>query len=290
VLLLRSIQAISVRTPRIAPGRYQKFSSHHLQLWWLEQQADFVLKPLVKGLRSPVLFNWALKRLGADVHPKAFIAQSTEWYGPLSLISIGPEAVVQAGVQISSARWEGNEFILDTIRVGKKRGLGSRAMLAGGASLGHHSWLTPLSSLNTETEPNSQISGVPGSKAGNYQPPKTPDLAPSSALTDAVIDLRNVTTQFVLELSLVIVPGAFIALLTTWFLGFEALSKVNLDAKMLTARDLLVMSGAGVIGIWLGVLTSSLILCTFSGSPPLRRAGRAPPASEARWHAIGKPK
>jgi hypothetical protein len=78
-----------------------------------------------------------------------------------------------------------------------------------------------------------------------------------------VIDLRNVTTQFVLELGLVIVPGAFIALLTTWFLGFEALSKVNLDANMLTGRDLLVMSGAGVIGIWLGVLTSSLILCTF---------------------------
>jgi len=263
VLLLRSIQAISVRTPSIAPGRYQKFSSHHLQLWWLDQQADFVLKPLVKGLRSPVLFNWALKRLGADVHPKAFIAQSTEWYGPLSLISIGPEAVVQAGVQISSTRWEGSEFILDTIRVGEKARVGSRAMLAGGASLGHHSWLTPLSSLNTVTEPNSQISGVPGSKVGNYQPAKTPDLAPSSALTEAVIDLRNVTTQFVLELSLVIVPGAFIALLTTWFLGFEALSKVNLDAQRLTAPDLLVMSGAGVIGIWLGVLTSSLILCTF---------------------------
>jgi amino acid adenylation domain-containing protein len=125
VLLLRSIQAVSVRTPRIAPGRYQKFSSHHLQLWWLEQQADFVLKPLVKGLRSPVLFNWALKRLGADVHPKAFIAQSTEWYGPLSLISIGPEAVVQAGVQISSARWERSEFILDTIHVGEKRASGA---------------------------------------------------------------------------------------------------------------------------------------------------------------------
>ena len=70
VLLLRSVQAVTVRTPRIAPGRYQKFSSDHLQMWWIEQQTDFVLKPLVSGLRSPVLFNWALKRLGADVHPK----------------------------------------------------------------------------------------------------------------------------------------------------------------------------------------------------------------------------
>jgi len=88
-----------------------------------------------------VLFNWALKTLGADIHPKAFIAQSTEWYGPLSLISIGPEAVVQAGVQISSARWEGNDFVLDTIQVGQQARVGSRSMLAGGASLGHHSWL-----------------------------------------------------------------------------------------------------------------------------------------------------
>ena len=263
VLLLRSLQAVTVSAPPMIPGRYKKFSSHHLQLWWLEQQADFVLKPLVKGLRSPVLFNWALKRLGADIHPKAFIAQSTEWYGPLSLISIGQEAVIQAGVQISSARWQGDNFVLDTIRVGHKARVGSRAMLAGGASLERHSWLTPLSSLDTETEPNSQISGVPGTKAGNYRPPKTPDLAPTSALTDALIDLRNVATQFALELALVIVPGAFIALLTTWFLGFDALSKVNLDANMLTGRDLLVMSGAGVIGIWLGVLASSLILCTF---------------------------
>jgi len=263
VLLLRSIQAVTVRAPPMTPGRYTKFSSHHLQLWWLEQQADFVLKPLVKGLRSPVLFNWALKRLGADIHPKAFIAQSTEWYGPLSLISIGPEAVIQAGVQMSSARWEGSDFILDTIRVGHKARVGSRAMLSVGASLGPHSWLTPLSCLDTETEPNSQISGVPGTKAGNYRPPKTPDLAATAALTDALIDLRNVAIQFALEVLLVIVPGAFIALLTTWFLGFDVLSKVNLDANMLTGRDLLVMSGAGVIGIWLGVLTSSLILCTF---------------------------
>ena len=266
VLLLRIVQAATVRAPAMSPGRYRKFSSHHLQLWWLEQQADFVLKPLVKGLRSPVLFNWALKRLGANIHPSAFIAQSTEWYGPLSLISIGPEAVIQAGVQMSSARWEGNDFVLDTIHVGHKARVGSRAMLSGGASLGHHSWLTPLSSLNTETEANSQISGVPGTKAGNYQPPKTPktpSYAPTAPFTEAVIDLRNVATQFALELALVIVPGAFIALLTTWFLGFDALSKVNLDTNVLTARDLLVMSGAGVIGIWLGVLTSSLILCAF---------------------------
>ena len=75
--------------PNIAPGVTKNSPVIILQLWWLEQQTDFVLKPLVSGLRSPVLFNWALKRLGAENHPKAFIAQSTEWYGPLSLISIG---------------------------------------------------------------------------------------------------------------------------------------------------------------------------------------------------------
>ena len=263
VLMLRGIQAATLRVPSMNPGRYPKFSSHHLQLWWLEQQADFVLKPLVTGLRSPVLFNWALNRLGADIHPKAFIAQSTEWYGPLSLISIGPEAVVQAGAQISTARWEGNDFVLSTIQVGPKARVGTRAMLAGGAALGHHSWLTPLSSLDTETEPYSQISGVPGVKAGNYQPPRTPEITPASSLTEVALDLRNIATQFVLELVLVIMPGAFIALLTTWFLGFDALSKVNLDANVVTPRDLLVMSGSGVIGIWLGVLTSSMIVCTF---------------------------
>ncbi len=96
VLLLRYLERILFGGAELNPGRYLKFSSQHLKLWWLEQQTDFVLKPLVNGLRSPVLFNWALRRLGANIHSQAFIAQSTEWYGPLTLITIARGAVVQA--------------------------------------------------------------------------------------------------------------------------------------------------------------------------------------------------
>ena len=263
VRLLRLIQIAFSGTATLAPGRYRKFSSDHLLLWWLEQQTDFVLKPLVSGLRSPVLFNWALKRLGGEIDAGAYIAQSTEWYGPLSLITIEQNAVIQAGVQISTVRWEGDCFVLSEIRVGSGARVGSRAMLSGGAALGAQSWLTPLSSLDTACTAHQQIDGVPGQAVGAYRPPRVPaDSARSGPLT-MMLDARNVLLQLALELLLVIIPGAFIALLTTWLLGFEALSKVNLDSTALTASDLLTMSGAGVIGIWLGVLSSSLILCLF---------------------------
>ena len=263
VLLLRWTQHIVGMQWQMAPGRYQKFSSHHLQMWWLEQQTDFVLKPLVNGLRSPILFNWVLKRLGGQIDPHAYIAQSTEWYGPLSLITIERDAVIQAATQISSVTWQGEQFDLQEIVVKEGARVGSRAMLAGGATLGSRSWLTPLASLATPQGDAQHISGVPGQSVGTYSPPKMPQYRESAGLSKLAIDGRNVGIQLLLELALVIIPGAFIALLTTWLLGFKALSKINIDAQTVVASDLLVMSASGVIGIWLGVLSSSLILCLF---------------------------
>ena len=112
VVLLRLIQRGNGIEATLEPGRYQKYSRHHLQVWWMEQQAGFVLRPLVNGLRSPNLFNWALRRLGAHIHPGTFIAQSTEWYGPLSLMTIEEGAVIQAGAQISTIEWESSVFTL----------------------------------------------------------------------------------------------------------------------------------------------------------------------------------
>jgi len=268
VKFLRALQRQLAMSPSLSPGHYRKFSSHHLQLWWIEQQADFVLKPLVNGLRSPILFNWALAQLGGKIHPGAFIAQSTEWYGPLSLISIGEGAVIQAGAQLSSVRWQGDTFVLDTIRIDEKARVGARALVGGGASLGRAAWLTPLSSLDTQAAERTQVSGVPGRVVGGYQRPRTPATKTVARTAALLLDARNVLVQLLLELALIIIPGGFISLIATYFLGFDALSKVNLDAGLLTFSDILRMVVAGVAGIWLGVLTSSLILCFFLRATP----------------------
>ena len=103
--------------PEIAPGRYQKFSAQHLQLWWAEQQADFVIRPLSKGLRSQLLYNWMLRELGANVHASANISQSTEWFGPLSLLTVERNAIVQAGAQISMVVWEGQHCTVNAVHI-----------------------------------------------------------------------------------------------------------------------------------------------------------------------------
>ena len=268
VLLLRYGEKMLLGDAHLTPGRYLKFSSQHLKLWWLEQQTDFVLKPLVNGLRSPILFVWALRRLGANIHNQAFIAQSTEWFGPLSLITIAQGAVVQAGAQISSVSWEGQNFVLDTIHIGAGVRVGSRSMVSGGASLGDGSWLTPLSELSTACGPHSQIDGVPGQVVGEYRPPKMPRQEQSPPVLSALLDIRNMAIQFCLEIALVILPGAAIALLTTLAVGFDALSKVNLEQQSLAFTDILVMSGSGILGLWLGALVASIILCVFLRATP----------------------
>ena len=263
VVFLHLIQVVMGLEATLEPGRYQKYSRHHLQVWWLEQQAGFVLRPLVNGLRSPTLFNWALRRLGAHIHPGAFIAQSTEWYGPLSLMTIEEGAVIQAGAQISTIEWESSLFTLKAIHIGPRARVGSRAMVSAGGILAEGSWLTPLSSLQGACDAYSQISGVPGSPVGKLHPVKTPDHPKRNRLIMAAIDVRNVLLQLALELSLVVIPGAFIALIASFFLGLDALNTLSVDDTALTLSGLLAIGGAGIAGIWIGVLSSSLLICLF---------------------------
>jgi len=263
VVLLRLIQRGMAVEATLEPGRYQKYSSHHLQVWWMEQQAGFVLRPLVNGLRSPNLFNWALRRLGAHIHPGTFIAQSTEWYGPLSLMTIEEGAVIQAGAQISTIEWESSVFTLKPIHIGPRARVGSRAMVSAGGTLGEGSWLTPLSSLQNACDAYSQVSGVPGAVVGTFHQVKTPHQPQRSGLIMAAIDVRNVLLQLALELSLVVIPGAFIALIASFFLGLDALNTLNVDDAALTLGGILKIGGAGIAGIWIGVLSSSLLLCLF---------------------------
>ena len=174
----------------------------------------------MNGLRSPNLFNWALRRLGAHIHPGTFIAQSTEWYGPLSLMTIEEGAVIQAGAQISTIEWESSVFTLKPIHIGPRARVGSRAMVSAGGTLGEGSWLTPLSSLQNACDAYSQVSGVPGRRGGHVSSSENAHQPQRSGLIMAAIDVRNVLLQLALELSLVVIPGAFIALIASFFLGW----------------------------------------------------------------------
>ena len=254
----------------IAPGRYQKFSAQHLQLWWAEQQADFVIRPLSKGLRSQLLYNWMLRELGANVHASANISQSTEWLGPLSLLTVERNAIVQAGAQISMVVWEGEHCTVNAVHICAAARVGSRGMLYSGAYLGANSWLTPMSSLSAITGENVQVDGVPGRVVGAAQPFTVPQSTNMGPFKSGITDARNVFFQMVLELALIILPGSAIALVSTYVLGFDAFSKAASGIEQVSWPDLLAVAGAGTVGIWLGVLTSSLLLCGFLRLTPTR--------------------
>lgn len=247
----------------LPPATYRKFTSHHLQLWWLEQQTYFVLRPLSRGLRSPLLLNWILRTLGAKIHASAFVSQSAEWEGPVSLVTIGEGAIVQSAAQISTVFWSGDTFTLQPIEIARGARVGSRSMMSGGAILGEYSWLTPLSSLATPCPPYSQISGVPGTRIGSAQPLRTPPLKEVSRVTRLLTESRNVLLQLALELGLIIVPGALIAVAVTFLLGLESLDSISLEVGLPPWQDLIMLSISGIAGIWLAVLSSSLLLSLF---------------------------
>ena len=136
-------------------------------------------------------------------------------------------------------------------------------MVSAGGTLVEGSWLTPLSSLQNACDAYSQVSGVPGAVVGTFHQVKTPDQPQRSGLIMAAIDARNVLLQLALELSLVVIPGAFIALIASFFLGLDALNTLSAEDTALTLGGILKIGGAGIAGIWIGVLSSSLLLCLF---------------------------
>ena len=118
VKILRLLEPSHSLSP-IRPGRYAKFSTVHLWCWWIEQQQSLVLRPAKNMVRSPRIFCWCLRHLGARVATFAHIAQSVEWMGPLTLITFAEGAIVQSSAQISTVRWEQNALVLAEVYVGR---------------------------------------------------------------------------------------------------------------------------------------------------------------------------
>ena len=255
---------------RIKPGRYAKYSKTHLAVWWIEQQQAIVIRPLSNAVRSPMIYRWLLRQLGANVSSEAHISQSVEFSGPLTLLAVERGAVLQASSQVSMLHWQHEVLCLNHVRIGRRAKVGTRATVTAGADLGDDSWLTPLSALSRPVQENALVTGVPGDVAGKHESFNRASRIFADRRFIKLKECRNVGLQVMLDLLLVVMPMVLTTLVALNQSGFDQIGPILLGVTSGSAFDIAKIFCSGVIGIWLGILMSSVVIALFLRATPSR--------------------
>jgi non-ribosomal peptide synthetase-like protein len=128
----------------LRPGRYPRDSWLACRVWFLERLGEYCHLTRLAG--TPFSARYA-RLMGADVDPDARIASMPTL---TSLVHIGPGATIESQVDLHGWWIDGRELVIGEIHVGAGASVGSRTLLAPGASVGE----------GAEIEPGSVISGV----------------------------------------------------------------------------------------------------------------------------------
>ncbi len=126
------------------PGRYPRDSWLACRVWFLERLGEYCHLTRLAG--TPFSARYA-RLMGADVDRDARIASMPTL---TSLVHIGPGATVESQVDLHGWWIDGQELVIGEIHVGAGASVGSRTLLAPGASVGE----------GAEIEPGSVISGA----------------------------------------------------------------------------------------------------------------------------------
>ena len=173
--------------------------------------------------------------LGADIGKGTHISQSTEFLGPLTMLTLNDGVIVQSGAQLSGQRWQGDLLIINKVIVGAGTKVGQRALIGPGVTLGQGCWLTPLSAARQDATVGDFkiIDGVNVDPVGSRLPlQRNRVLMPPSA-GRYVSEIKGISLQFFVECLLFVLPAALILSgISGWLLGDYA-NAANTNATTL---------------------------------------------------------
>ncbi len=146
--------------PSMTPGRYPRRGWLACRLWFLERLAD--------GFRSERLAGtpFAARYARLCGHPVGEGARLGTLPPVTSLVSIGERATLEADVDMHGWWFEGDELVVDEVRIGAGARVGARALLAPGAEIGAGAEVEPGSVISGSVPPGQRWSGSPGRRVG----------------------------------------------------------------------------------------------------------------------------
>ncbi|MGA9874646.1 MAG: Pls/PosA family non-ribosomal peptide synthetase [Solirubrobacteraceae bacterium] len=170
-----AVLARRVLLSRPRPGRYPRDSWLACRVWFLERLSEYCNLTRLAG--TPFSTRYA-RLMGARVDRDARIASMPTL---TSLVQIGQGATVEPQVDLHGWWIDGQELVIGEVRIGAGASVGSRTLLAPGASIGEGAEIEPASVISGSIPAGEHWGGSPArylGLAGANWPVESP--APSS--------------------------------------------------------------------------------------------------------------
>ena len=264
VMLIKLCMGGHVYRNNVTPGTYPKWSRMHLRTWCIERMERSVLMPMGALLRSAPLTAYALRRLGATVGDNLHCADSVNFSGPLSLLSIGDDVTIQTGAYVHLTRWSGQELDVGPIHLESRCKIGMRAAVSPGVTIGHGSQVRPLAPIVNDVGPGEMWDGAPAQFSGRCTDLNRSAVACRTALPRFAMEALNILMQVCLDFLLLVAPSIAIA----WFARYSTLiGDQGTSAGSFEAAPLVDIAwDAGVYAFvtsWAAFIVVSVLVCLF---------------------------
>jgi non-ribosomal peptide synthetase-like protein len=150
-----------VLLPDLRPGRYSRYSWFACRMWFVQRLAEVCRLGRVAG--TPWASRYA-RLVGAGVGSGAHLRSVPP---PTSLVQIGAGATLERDVDMHGWWIDGQELVLDEVRVGAGASVGAHSVLMGGAVVGERAEIEPGSVVSGTVPAGERWSGRPARCIGS---------------------------------------------------------------------------------------------------------------------------
>jgi non-ribosomal peptide synthetase-like protein len=258
VMTIKLFMSGDIYRNNVTPGVYPKWSRMHLRIWCIARLEGMVLVPLAAVHRSAPIMAFALRQLGATVGRNLQCAHDAALSGPLDLITIEDDVVIQTGAYVQTTRWSGQNLVIGPVHLESGCKIGMRAAVAPDVRVGRGTWITPFTPILSDVGSQEMWEGAPARLGGRYTELKRTASACQYASPIWLLETLNVLLQLFLSFWLTVVPTAAIL----WFAsGLIPHSEVELTGSLLDSVWRLILYSFVIT--WVTVVVTSLLGCLF---------------------------
>ena len=248
----------------LTPGVYPKWSKMHLRVWCIGRMENLMLLTLRVIYRSAPLTAFVLRQLGAAVGRNLQCASDAELSGPLDLITIEDDVVIQTGAYVQATRWSGQNLLVGPIHLESGCKIGMRAAVANNVKVGRGSWITPFAPILQDLGEHEVWEGAPARLAGRCT--KLDRMAKSCRDTHPIwlLEICNVLMQIAVFSVVNVLPAVAIL----WFTrDFMLVADTEVSSNYFSITPLYEIVARLALGTfvtaWLTIVVTSLLSCLF---------------------------
>lgn len=248
----------------VTPGAYPKWSRMHLRLWCIARLEASVLLPLGAMYRSAPVLAFVLRQLGATVGRNLQCAHDAYLAGPLDLISIGDDVVIQTGAYVQTARLSGPSVRVGPIRFESGSKIGMRAAVANNVTVGRGTSIMPFTAVLGNTGTGEMWDGAPGRCVGRRIDLKRTADTCRYTLPIWLLETFNILMQIAIFFCISLLPATVIL----WFArGYIPAGEAGLADTYFQVTPLSEiawqLSLYAFVTAWLSAIVLSVLGCLF---------------------------